>query len=62
MSAAKEEVMRILEHLPEDASLEDIQYHIYVRQKIENGLADVEAGRTISEEEFDRRMEKWLEP
>ncbi len=62
MKAAKEEVMRILERLPEDASLEDIQYHIYVRQKIDHGLEDAEAGRTLSEEEFDRRMGKWLEP
>ncbi len=62
MNAAKEEVMRILEGLPEDASFDDIQYHIYVRQKIEHGLEDVEAGRTVSEEEFDRRMAKWLEP
>ena len=62
MNAAKEEVMRILELLPENASLEDIQYHIYVRQKTEHGLADVEAGRTLSEEEFDQRMAKWLEP
>ncbi|HEX4962901.1 MAG TPA: hypothetical protein VF173_18840 [Thermoanaerobaculia bacterium] len=62
MNAAKEEVMRILEGLPEDASFDDIQYHIYVRQKIEYGLEDVEAGRTVSEEEFDRRMAKWLEP
>lgn len=62
MNAAKEEVMRILELLPEDASLEDIQYHIYVRQKIDRGLEDVEAGRALSEEEFDQRMAKWLEP
>ena len=62
MNAAKEEVMRILEGLPEDASFDDIQYHIYVRQKIEHGLEDVEAGRTVSEEEFDRRVAKWLEP
>ncbi|HEY7214081.1 MAG TPA: hypothetical protein VIC28_05585 [Thermoanaerobaculia bacterium] len=62
MNAAKEEVIRILESLPEDASLEDIQYHLYVRQKIEHGLEDIEAGRTLSEEEFDRRMAKWLEP
>ena len=62
MNAAKEEVIRILEGLPEDASLEDIQYHLYVRQKIEHGLEDLEAGRTLSEEEFDRRMAKWLEP
>lgn len=62
MNAAKKEVMRILEDLPEDISLEDIQYHLYVLQKIEHGLEDVEAGRTLSEEEFDLRMAKWLEP
>jgi hypothetical protein len=62
MNAAKEEVIRILERLPEDASFEDIQYHLYVRQKIEHGLEDIEAERTLSEEEFDRRMAKWLEP
>ena len=53
---------RLLELLPDDASLEDIQYHIYVCQKIEGGLGDIEAGRTISEEEFEARMSKWLEP
>lgn len=62
MRAAKKEVMDILENLPEDASLDDIQYHIYVRQKIDHGLDDIEAGRTLSEEEFDQRMAKWLEP
>jgi len=62
MSAAKEEVMNILESLSDDASLEDIQYHIYVRQKIDHGLEDLEAGRTLSEEEFDHRMARWLEP
>lgn len=62
MNAAKKQVMHILEGLPEDISLEDIQYHLYVLQKIEHGLEDAEAGRTLSEEEFDRRMAKWLEP
>ena len=60
MKAAKAEILEILEGLPEDASLEDIQYHIYVRQKIDHGLDDVEAGRTLSEGEFDQRMRKWL--
>ncbi len=62
MKTAKEEVKELLEQLPETASLEDIQYHIYIRQKIDRGLADIEAGRTISEEEFESRMSKWLEP
>jgi hypothetical protein len=48
METAKEQVEHILEMLPEDALLEDIQYHIYVRQKIQQGLEDVEARRVLS--------------
>ena len=62
MIPAKEEVRRLLELPPDDVSLEDIQYHIYVRQKIERGLEDIKAGRTISEEELETRISKWLEP
>jgi len=62
MIPAKEEVQCILNQLSDDTTLEDIQYHIYVRQKIDRGLRDVEAGRTISEKEFEKRMSKWLEP
>jgi hypothetical protein len=32
MSTAKEDVRRILDQLPDNAALEDIQYHLYVRQ------------------------------
>ena len=60
METAKAQVQKILEELPEDASLEDIQYHIYVRQKIEQGLDDIAAGRVISHEEVQRRLAKWL--
>jgi hypothetical protein len=34
MLPAKEEVRRLLDQLPDDTSLEDIQYHIYVQQKM----------------------------
>lgn len=37
MKTAKDEVRELLEDLPDDASLEDIQYHLYVRQKIQGG-------------------------
>lgn len=60
METAKHQVQQILEKLPEDASLEDIQYHIYVRQKIEQGLEDVAAGRVISHSEVQQRLAKWL--
>ena len=59
METAKDQVQQILEILPENASLEDIQYHIYVRQMIEDGIADVEAGRVIPHQEVERRLAKW---
>jgi predicted transcriptional regulator len=62
MIPAKEEVRRILNQLPDDSTLEDIQYHIYVRQKIDRGLKDIEAGSIMSVNEFEKKMIKWLEP
>jgi predicted transcriptional regulator len=59
MDTAKEQVEEILRSLPEDASLEDIQYHIYVRQKIQDGLDDAEAGRVVSHSEVQRRLARW---
>ncbi len=61
MKTAKDEVREILEQLPEEASLEDIQYHIYVRQKIQKGIEAAREGRLLSQEEVERRMGRWLE-
>jgi predicted transcriptional regulator len=60
METAKEQVEQILQMLPEDASLEDIQYHINVRQRIQQGLEDADAGRVISHAEVQRRLAKGL--
>ncbi len=60
MASAKQEVRKILDQLPEEVSFEEIQYHIYVRQKIERGLKDVEEGLVLSQEEVERRMARWL--
>lgn len=55
MASAKEEVRKILDQIPDEASFEVIQYHIYVRQKIERGLKDVEEGRVLTQGEVERR-------
>jgi len=60
MSAIKEEAIRLIQSLPEDCSIEDIQYHLYVWQKIENGLAAVESGRSVSQEDTERRVAEWV--
>ena len=47
----KEEAQRLIERLPEDITWDDLMHEIYVRQAIEAGLADSEAGRVTGVEE-----------
>jgi predicted transcriptional regulator len=47
----KEEAKRLIDKLPEDITWDDLMHEIYVRQSIEAGLADSEAGRTMDVDE-----------
>ena len=55
---AKQEVQKVLDKLPDDASLEQIQYHLYVLQKIGEGRRAIDEGRVIPHEEVEKRMAK----
>ena len=50
----REEAEKLVRALPDDATWDDLMYRIYVRQKIEAGLRDAEAGRVVSQEEVER--------
>jgi len=60
MNTPKEAVAEIIRDLPDDATYDDIIYHIYVRSRIERGLKDVEEGRVFSQEEVEEMMKKWI--
>ena len=60
MSSAKAEVKSMIEGLPEDASIEDIQYHLYVLEKVKRGLARAESEGVMSHEDAKTRLGKWL--
>jgi hypothetical protein len=49
-SGIKEAAKRLVEQLPDNSTWEDLMHEIYVRQAIEKGLTDSEAGRTTSVE------------
>ena len=60
MGQPKEEVRKMLDQFPDDVTFEDIQYHIYVREKIEKGLVAAAEGRVLTQAEVEQRMSKWL--
>lgn len=60
MSNPKAEARSMIEGLPEDASLEDIQYHLFVLEKVKRGIDRAEAEGAISHEDAKARLGKWL--
>ena len=60
MSTAKHDVESLLKKLPDDCSLEDVQYHLYVLEKVRRGLDEARDRGTISQEEVEARLKKWL--
>jgi predicted transcriptional regulator len=55
-TSIKEEARRLVDRLPDDSTWNDLMHEIYVRQSIEKGLADSEAGRTTSVEEVSAKI------
>ncbi|HYM23168.1 MAG TPA: hypothetical protein VEU08_08170 [Vicinamibacterales bacterium] len=58
---AKDTVRALLDRLPDDCSLDDVLYHLYVVQALGQGLADAETNRVISHEQVAADLRrKWL--
>jgi len=60
MSTAKEEVHALLNKLPDDCSLEDIQYHLYVIGRVRNGLEVAGSQDSVPQGKVEQRFGKWL--
>jgi predicted transcriptional regulator len=55
----KEQILAIIEELPDDCTLDDIEREIYFNKKIDRGLEDMAKGDTISDEEFEKEILNW---
>ena len=56
MQTAKQTAQQVIEHLPEQASWDEIMYELYVQQKIAKGLEAVKEGQYVSDEEARKRL------
>ncbi len=60
MASAKQTVRDVLRQMPEDCTLEDIQYQLYLRQKLAKSRLAAAEGRVVSHQEVKNRLSKWL--
>lgn len=55
----KAEALRLIESLPEDATLEEIQYHLYVMEKARRGVQAIARGEVVTHEEVKAEVAQW---
>lgn len=60
METVKDQVSSMLARLPSDASIEDVQYHLYVIDKVNKGLESIEREGGLTQDQVEERMSKWL--
>jgi predicted transcriptional regulator len=60
MSKVKQAVVDLVKALPDSCTLEDVQYQLYVRQKVERSMQAAAAGRVLSHGQVKKRLAKWL--
>ncbi len=58
---SKEKVSALLATLPDDCSIEDVQYHLYVMEKVRRGVQRAECEGTIPQNEVEARLAKWVD-
>ena len=60
MPGVKQQMIRMIEALPEDVTADDVLGEIYFRIQVDAGLKELDEGRAIPQEEIEERMSKWL--
>ncbi|MBN1419342.1 MAG: hypothetical protein JXP34_11225 [Planctomycetes bacterium] len=56
----KQQILKAIEELPDDASVEDAIERLYLLYKVERGLQQADRGELITQEEAKARMARWL--
>jgi predicted transcriptional regulator len=58
---AKQAVLDLLDKLPDDCTLDDVLYHVYVLRRLSQGLAEADAGELIPHEKVEQELrQRWL--
>ena len=56
----KQEATMLIEKLPDSSSFEDIQYHIYIAEKLKHSRSNIKTGNVYTQDEVEKRLEKWI--
>jgi predicted transcriptional regulator len=58
--STKDAILELIRKLPDDVTLADIMAELYFRQKVDQGLSELDAGKGVPHEQARERLQKWL--
>ncbi len=60
MAEIKQQVIQIIQSLPDDVTLDDIMAELYFKLQVDAGLKELDEDEGIPHEEVEKRISKWL--
>lgn len=60
VTGVKHQVIRMIEALPEEITVDDVMAELYFKQQVDAGLKELDEGKGIPHEEVEKRMSRWL--
>lgn len=60
MPKVKEQVIQMIQTLPDNITLEDVMEELYFKLQVDAGMKELNEGKGISHEEVEKRMSRWL--
>lgn len=57
---AKENLKQLIKTLPDESSFEDIQYHLFIVEKLSRAREQIKSGKTHTQSEVEKRLKKWI--
>ncbi len=60
MTIPKQEILELVQELPDEVDVDEVIYRLYLRQKLEAAEGDIREGRLISHDEVARETAQWF--
>ncbi len=58
--SSKDKVLNFIKSLPDDLTVEEITYRLYVNERIIKAQQQIKVGNFLTHEDAKERMKKWL--
>ena len=59
--STKEAIIEMIKRLPDDVTVSDVMAELYFRQKVDEGLRQLDAGKGIPHRQVKKKLAKWLD-